>query len=300
MKPTLLILAAGLGSRYGSLKQMDRLGPSGETLMEYSVYDALRAGFGKVVFVLRADIVQDFQETFLNKLSRHIEVGYVLQELGNLPPGIEVPEGRVKPWGTGHAVMVAEPAVETPFLMINADDFYGRDAYRSAYDFLAPLSPSDPAYCVVGYKLKNTLSEHGSVSRAVCEADTQGQLLSLTERTKIYRKPQGEIVYQEGEAEIPLHEDSIVSMNMLGFTPTVFGFARKYFEEFVREKAGDLKAELYIPSVMSRSAAEGARVRLLSSDAAWFGMTYREDKDLVISRLRALVDAGEYPENLWA
>ncbi|TAE56365.1 MAG: nucleotidyltransferase [Bacteroidetes bacterium] len=300
MKPTLLILAAGLGSRYGGIKQMDRLGPSGETLMEYSVFDAIRAGFGKVVFVIRRDIEQDFREAFMDKISRFVEVDYVLQELDNLPPGITVPEGRTKPWGTGHAVMVAEPAITTPFAMINADDFYGREAYQNLGDYLSALSPDELSYSLMGYKLANTLSEHGSVSRAVVEFDSEGKLISLTERTKIYRKDDGQIIYEEGEQQTPLADNTIVSMNMLGFTPTVFGLCKKYFEDFISEKAGDLKAELYIPTVMSKSITEGASVQILNSDASWFGMTYREDKDLVISRLRAQVDAGYYPENLWA
>ncbi|MDX2286935.1 MAG: sugar phosphate nucleotidyltransferase [Bacteroidia bacterium] len=300
MQPTLLILAAGLGSRYGSLKQLDQLGPGGETIMDYSVYDALRAGFGKVVFVIRRDIEHEFQE-FVRKFQDRIEIAYVHQELDQLPEGVQPPEGRVKPWGTGHAVWVAAPAVHTPFAMINADDFYGREAFQTLGDYLRSIAPDSTDFSMVGYQLENTLSEFGYVSRGECETDSQGLLTRVTERTKIRRAESGDIVFLDGETERVLPASTVVSMNMWGFTPAVFELCRRYFVEFIRENGHDLKAELYIPSVVGRAIEEGiAQVRVLSSDAVWFGVTYKEDKALAADRIRARIAAGEYPEHLWS
>ncbi|MDX1908427.1 MAG: sugar phosphate nucleotidyltransferase [Bacteroidia bacterium] len=299
-KPALLILAAGVGSRYGSLKQLDRLGPSGETIMDYSVYDAIRAGFGKIVFVIRRDIEQEFNETFISKFEGRIQIRYVLQELDNIPAGLTYNPERVKPWGTGHAVMVAADAIDEPFAMLNADDFYGREAFEAMGQYLSGLQADAHTWAMVGYKVKNTLSEFGFVSRGVCETDANDNLQSVVERTHIGRED-GQIVYQDQDQRMPLDEDALVSMNFWGFTPTVFDFCRTYFEEFIREKGHELKSELYIPTVVNRAIHEhGASLRVLTSDANWFGVTYKEDKAMAVQRLAELVAAGHYPANLWA
>ncbi|WNJ17586.1 sugar phosphate nucleotidyltransferase [Pontibacter sp. G13] len=299
MKPTLLILAAGIGSRYGSLKQLDQLGPSGETIIDYSVFDAIRAGFGKVVFVIRQSIEQEFKEHFAGKFSDKIEVDYVLQELDNVPEGIEVPADRVKPWGTGHAVLVAAEAIQEPFAMINADDFYGREAFETIGAWLAAREVEENTFCLLGYKLKNTLSDFGSVSRGVCEADEDGHLVSITERTKISRTESGIEFEDNGETQ-PLDEDTIVSMNIMGFTPKVFSYANEFFHEFIQAHSHELKSEFYIPTVMSRSINEKETdVELLTSEAKWFGVTYKEDKEAAVEALKELVAQGVYPAKLW-
>lgn len=299
MKPTLLILAAGIGSRYGSLKQMDTLGPAGETIIDYSVYDAIQAGFGKVVFVIRQSIETEFRKYFDNRFADQIQVDYVLQELDNVPEGIVVPPERVKPWGTGHAVLVAADAIQEPFAMINADDFYGREAFVTMANFLSQRQPTEHAYCMVGYKLENTLSDFGSVSRGVCLTDDDEFLQSVTERTKIIRTDSG-IVFQDGEESVPLAPDTIVSMNMFGFTPTVFELCKQYFGEFIRERSHELKSEFYVPLVVSQGLdAEIISMKVLSSDAKWFGVTYKEDKPVVMNNLSDLTDKGVYPRGLW-
>ncbi|MEM7371340.1 MAG: sugar phosphate nucleotidyltransferase [Bacteroidota bacterium] len=299
MKPTLLILAAGIGSRYGSLKQMDQLGPSGETIIDYSVYDAIHAGFGKVVFVIRQSIEAEFRSHFDKRFADQIQVDYVLQELDNVPEGIVVPEDRVKPWGTGHAVLVAADAIQEPFAMINADDFYGREAFVTMATFLSQREPTENAYCMVGYKLENTLSDFGSVSRGVCLTDADGYLESVTERTKIVRTESG-IVFQDGEESISLAADTIVSMNMFGFTPTVFAYCKEYFEEFIRQRSHELKSEFYVPIVISKALdQQRITLKVLSSDANWFGVTYKEDKPVVMANLADLTEQGVYPKGLW-
>ena len=299
MKPTLLILAAGIGSRYGSLKQIDGLGPNGETIIDYSVYDAIRAGFGKVVFVIRRNIEQEFKESFAGKFADKIEVDYVLQELDNVPEGITYSSERTRPWGTGHAVMVAEDVIDTPFAMINADDFYGQDAFKTMCDYLSGLQANDPLFCMVAYKLENTLSKNGFVSRGVCIADDESNLVSVTERTKIGWKGD-KIVYQDENGEVSLPGDTIVSMNMFGFTPIYFEHAKRYFAEFIAEKKDDLRAELYVPSVVTRMMNEDIiTTRVLTSDASWFGVTYKEDRPVVVANIQRLIDQGVYPENLW-
>ncbi|MEM7657158.1 MAG: sugar phosphate nucleotidyltransferase [Bacteroidota bacterium] len=301
MKPTLLILAAGMGSRYGSLKQVDQLGPSGETIIEYSVFDAMRAGFGKVVFVIRESIQKEFKAVFADKFAGKIEVDYVLQELDNVPEGIEVPADRVKPWGTGHAVMVAADAIQEPFAMINADDFYGKEAFEVMARYLEQVDPAKNQYSMVSYKLENTLSDHGFVSRGVCVKDGEDFLTSVTERTKIGRREDGQIVFRdEVDGEGILEADTLVSMNFWGFTPTIFGYAKEYFIEFIQQNFHQLKAEIYIPTVTSRTIEEeGATVKVLTSDAQWFGMTYKEDKAIVMGRLKELTNEGSYPSPLW-
>lgn len=300
MKPTLVILAAGVGSRYGSLKQMDRVGPSGETIMDYSLYDAQRAGFGRTVFVIRKSIEADFREAFLNRLGGRFEIEYVFQELEDLPPGFSVPEGRTKPWGTSHAVLRAESKVEEPFAVINADDFYGFEAFRLMAGFLAARTNDERLYAVAGYLIGSTLSEHGSVARGVCEVGPDGWLEGVVERTHIERTPDG-IVYRDEDGRfVPLPPEKAVSMNFWGFTPTYFKFCREVFSAFLRQNAGNPKAELFIPLLVNRLIEEGTvKVRMIPTSGTWFGVTYREDKPLVVAALRRLVDAGAYPERLW-
>ncbi len=301
MKPTLVVLAAGIGSRYGSLKQMDRVGPSGETIIDYSIYDALKAGFGRAVFVIRRDIEPEFRTIFVDRLRGKAEIECVFQELGDLPPGFEVPAGRKKPWGTAHAVLMAAPKVREPFAVINADDFYGRGAFLAMAGFLRRIPPDADDYAVVGYGLRSTLSEHGSVARGVCDVDDSGYLKGIVERTSVERTAAG-IVSRDAEGRMTaLAEDTVVSMNFWGFTPGCFGHTRREFEGFLRARGDDPKAEMYIPLVVNALVSAGlAKVRVLPTDEKWFGVTYREDKPRVKAEIEALVAAGEYPRALWA
>jgi len=301
MKPTLLILAAGIGSRYGSLKQIDELGPSGERIIDYSVFDAKRAGFGKVVFVIRKDIEKEFNEVFIKNLSRHIEIDYVFQELDNLPAGLVCPKERIKPWGTCHAVIVAAPKINEPFAVINADDFYGFEAFESVTGFLEHVSSNDSyEYCMVGYKLKNTLSEHGLVSRGVCETDLENYLLKITERTQIGKKDGNIFFKDQGGNDIILHEDTVISMNCWGFTPSFFPLAEKIFEDFIIQNIQNPKAEFYIPLVIDDIVKKKTgTVKVLNCNAKWFGVTYQEDKPMVISNLKEYVQNGLYPSPIW-
>ncbi len=299
MKPTLLILAAGIGSRYGGVKQMDQIGPSGESIIDYSIFDALRAGFGKVVFVLNPKIEKEFRAVYQPRLEGKIETAYVLQELHNIPEGVPIHPERVKPWGTGHAVLVAKEEINTPFAVINADDFYGREAFEVLADFLSQRQNDETHYAMVGYQLKNTLSDNGSVSRGICST-RNGLLTDVVERTKIY-KENGTIVYEENGGKHPIDGNSLVSMNFWGFTPKYFEQSEAYFVDFIRKNAQQLTAEFYIPYVVNRLIKEGAAdVRLLESHDQWFGVTYREDKAVTINKVRALTEAGIYPRNLWA
>lgn len=301
MKPTLLVLAAGMGSRYGGLKQVDPIGPSGETILDYSVYDAIQAGFGKVVFIIRKDIEHDFKEIFINRLQKHIEVDWVFQETDKLPAGFTQPEGRQKPWGTGHAVLMAAEKVKEPFVVINADDFYGREAFSTlAHYFSENPSPADTQYAMVAYELQNTLSDFGFVSRGECVTDENNWLQSVTERTHI-QSVNNVIVYKNAEErEIELPGSTPVSMNFWGFTPDFFGHLESQFIDFMKENQHNLKSEFYIPSVVDSLIKNGkAKVKLLSNSGQWFGITYREDKPMVISKLNELISAGVYPPNLW-
>ena len=298
MKPTLLVLAAGIGSRYGGLKQMDRLGPGGETIIDYSVFDAKRAGFGKVVFVIRRSIEADFRAFFEGRYPG-MEIDFAHQELDMLPEGFSLPADRVKPWGTGHAVLVGKDKIDTPFAMINADDYYGREAFQVMGDYLRTVDPAQDHYSMVGYKLANTLSDHGSVSRGVCEVDENGYLLSVTERTKIAREG-GQVFYEDEGQRHPLADETIVSMNMFGFTPTVFGYLEASFRRFLSQRLHEPKAELYVPTVMSEAIDQhGASLRVLTSDAQWFGVTYQEDRPVVVEAFARLSEAGTYPHPLW-
>jgi dTDP-glucose pyrophosphorylase len=300
MNPTLVVLAAGIGNRYGGLKQMDAVGPSGETIVDYSIFDAARAGFNKVVFVIRRSIESDFREVYLDKLAKKIDVDYVFQEIEDVPSGLSVPAGRKKPWGTSQAVLVSRSKVRAPFAAINADDFYGQEAFQVMAAFLRGLGTGDLSYSLVGYDLETTLSEHGTVARGVCDVDETGYLKGIVERTRIERSADG-IVYQDDTGrQTPFHGRETVSMNFWGFTPTFFGFAAEAFERFVREKADDPKAELYIPLVVNDLIKTGrARVQVLPSGQKWFGVTYKDDKPMVVAELKKLVDAGLYPSPLW-
>ncbi len=300
MKPTLLILAAGLGSRYGGVKQMDKIGPSGESIIDYSIYDAIKAGFEKVVFVLNPKIEKDFKEIYEPRLKGKIETAYVLQEITNIPEGIKFNPDRVKPWGTGHAVLVAKDAINEPFAVINADDFYGRDAYFVMSDYLQKVNNDQTDYAMVGYLLKNTLSDFGSVSRGICTTDENGYLTDVVERTSIERKGD-KVVYVENDQEVEIDENAIVSMNFWGFTPAFFPQLERDFKKFIVENADKLKAEFYIPLVVNNLIKSGeATVKVLKSDAQWFGVTYQEDKPITIQQVNKLVEKGVYPKNLWA
>ena len=301
-KPTLLVLAAGMGSRYGSLKQMDGVGPNGEAIIDYSIYDAIRAGFGKVVFVIRHSFADDFKKMFnAERFGGRIEVEYVFQELDYLPEGFTVPEGRVKPWGTNHAVMMAADAVHEPFAVINADDFYGEDAYKVMGDYLRGLVGSKNHYCMVGYEVNKTLSENGTVSRGVCTVDGSGFLTSMVERTQIERIADGTIVFHDGGIDGPLEEDTPVSMNLFGFTPDFFSYSKEYFINFLKENEGNLKAEFFIPLMVNHLIGGGiAKMKVLSTSALWFGVTYKEDKPALVAKIEELIEQGVYPRNLWA
>ncbi len=298
MKPVLLILAAGIGSRYGGVKQMDTIGPSGESIIDYSVFDAIKAGFGKVVFVLNPKIKDAFKEVYEPRLKGKIETEYVLQEIDNIPDGVTFNPERIKPWGTGHAVLMAKDVINEPFAVINADDFYGRQAFEVLARFLEKRNNSDTEYAMVGYQIKNTLSENGSVSRGICTVKN-GLLDDVVERTSIIRK-NGKIVYQEEGNEFPLDENSLVSMNFWGFTPAYFEQSEKMFVDFIKENAGKLKAEFYIPFVVNKLIKSGeATVKVLESHDRWFGVTYKEDKAITVENVKQLIDKGIYPADLW-
>lgn len=299
-KPTLLVMAAGLGSRYGSLKQVDSFGPSGETIMDYSVYDAIRAGFGQVVFVIRRSIEEEFRQTILVRFQDKIAIDYVFQELDQVPEGVTVPAEREKPWGTGHAVMVAASRVHSPFAVINADDYYGAQSFQRIADYLTPLSNESTDYCLLGYQLSNTLSAHGYVSRGVCQTDSTGYLEQVTERTRIYRTDEGQVVYEENEQQVPLTGQETVSMNLMGFTPAVFKYFEDYFIEFIKVRGHELKSEFYLPFVMNEVIQQHVgRVKVIPTPDQWFGVTYHEDKAVAQANLKALVQQGVYPERLW-
>jgi NDP-sugar pyrophosphorylase family protein len=300
MKPTLLVLAAGMGSRYGSLKQVDPVGPAGETILEYSVYDAIRAGFGKVVFVIRRELEKDFNEIFIQKLQKHIEVGYVFQEIDMVPAGIKIPAERVKPWGTAHAVMVAGSTVKEPFAAINADDYYGSDAFMKIGAYLSNLDVNQSTYTMVGFDVDNTLSENGTVSRGVCEVDSNMLLKSVVERFKIENTDKGVICKDESDNAFYIDAKSIVSMNFWGFTPKFFSQLETHFQQFIKENFANPKAEFFLPFVVDELIkSKQATVNVLRSKDKWFGVTYKDDKPLVVARIKKLVEAGIYPQNLW-
>jgi len=300
VKPTLLVLAAGMGSRYGSLKQVDKLGPSGETITDYSIYDAIRAGFGKVVFVIRKSIEADFKEVF-NRFEGKIEVDYAFQELDAVPAGISIPAERQKPWGTGHAVLVAADKISTPFAVINADDFYGAESYKVVADHLIKYTNNDKAlYSMVGFELNKTLSEHGHVSRGVCTEDENHLLKSVVERTQIQRVGDKIMFKDSNDQWQPLNEKDIVSMNFWGFPKSVFKHLETKFKSFIEKNYQNPKAEFYIPLAVNDFIHEDvAELKVLRSPDSWFGVTYKEDKELTIKRIHELVEKGIYPSNLW-
>ncbi len=299
IKPTLLVLAAGMGSRYGGNKQLDQVGPSGETIIDYSIYDAKRAGFGKVVFVIRRDIEEQFKETFVRRLKDVIEIDYVFQELGNLPEGFKLPEGRQKPWGTSHAILVTEPKIHEPFGVINADDYYGVDSFNVLYDFLTK-DKDDTNFCIVGYRLGNTLSDHGHVNRGICKVSDNGLLVNMVETRGIEKRSDG-VFAPDTEGNINQYTgDEIVSMNLFGFKPTVYSYLSMEFSNFLREKIDDPKAELDIPTSLDKFVKKGEiTIQILRSNSRWFGVTYREDKPFVVESIRKMVEAGIYPEKLF-
>lgn len=299
MQPTLLILAAGMASRYGSLKQIQQFGPSGETIIDYSIYDAIRAGFGKIVFIIRKDFESDFREIFEPKLKGRIAVDYVYQEMEAFTDGYAIPAERSKPWGTAHAVLCAKHAINEPFAVINADDFYGRDSFQKAATFLKDAAKPD-VWSVVGYELSKTISEHGSVSRGVCAADGNGNLSAINERTKVYKDGE-QIVYEDADGgKHPLEPQTPVSMNFWGFHPSVFELSERLFKEFLQKDGDKPKSEFFIPIVVDHFIKNNLGVvNVLPTRAQWFGVTYKEDAPGVQASLSALVKNGEYPDNLW-
>jgi choline kinase len=301
MKPTLFVLAAGMGSRYGGLKQLDGLGPNGETIMDYSIFDAVRGGFGKVVFVIRESFEKDFREKILKKYENIIPVEIVFQELDKLPEGFSLNEERVKPWGTNHAVLMGKEVIKEPFAVINADDFYGKESFGILADYLKSVENENNKYCMVGYRIGNTLSESGSVARGICTADKDGFLTSVVERTYIIRDTDGKIKYKdENEKMIETQENVPVSMNMWGFTPEYFDYSDRLFVEFLMNNQSNLKAEFFIPWAIDRLiASKQVKVKVLDTPSKWFGVTYAEDRVSVVAKIQALIDEGEYPNKLF-
>lgn len=298
MKPTLLILAAGMASRYGSMKQTEGFGPSGETIMDYSIYDAIKAGFGKVVFIIRRDFADSFKAAFDKKLEGKIAVEYVYQEMDSFVDKEDIPEGRQKPWGTGHAVLCAEGEINEPFAVINADDFYGADAFAKAFTFLT-TDCNEKTAAIIGYPLNKTLSNHGTVSRGVCEVDGSGNLKSINERTSIAMK-EDKIYYEEEGRSVEVPHDSSVSMNFWCFHPSIFVTIKKLFTPFVKANKDNIKAEFFIPIIADHFIKEeGGTVKVISTSSQWFGVTYKEDAPSVKASLDQLIDNGNYPASLW-
>jgi hypothetical protein len=296
IKPTLLVLAAGMGSRYGGLKQIDPVGPNGETIIDYSIYDAIRGGFGKVVFVIRKDIEEPFKKTIGARFEKKVAVEYVFQELDKLPTGFSVPPNRTKPWGTGQAILMATDAIREPFAAINADDFYGVNSFRVLAEH---LSSGSPDFAMVGFVLRNTLSEFGSVARGVCKTNAEGYLEGVTEMTKIERDGAGAKTTDPDGKLLPLSGDETVSMNMWGFTTELFGQLRGLFIEFLNRQGKEEKSEFYIPMAVNEMVrAKKARVKVLRTPDPWFGVTYREDRPFVVEGVRKLIARGDYPEKL--
>ena len=298
---TLLVLAAGMGSRYGGLKQLDAFGPNGETIIDYSLYDAINAGFSKVVFIIRESFREDFESIFRPKLEGKIEVAFVAQDLADLPEGYDLPEAREKPWGTGHAVLVAKDVIDGPFGIINADDYYGQTSYKTLIDFFA--DENNPDYCIVGYLLKNTLSDHGDVNRGVCMQNKDGYLEKIVETLKISKKDEsgtGEYKNEAGEM-VSLDPETLVSMNMFGFKEDFFEKGGELFKAFLDEHLLVPKSEFFIPLALDIMINSGERkVKVLTSDSDWFGVTYQEDKPHVVAKINKLIEAGRYPQSLWA
>ena len=303
MKPTLLLLAAGMGSRYGGLKQLDGLGPNGETIMDYSIYDAIKAGFGKIVFVIRKDFEQDFREKILSKYEGHIPAALCFQSLDAPPQGFSVPQDRVKPWGTNHAVLMAKDVIKEPFCVINCDDFYNRDAFMVIGQFLSSLPQgATNTYAMVGFRVGNTLSENGTVARGICSTNEAGHLTTVVERTEIMRVD-GPVCYKDEQgAWVPVDDNTPVSMNMWGFTPDYFEHSEAYFKEFLADPKNmeNLKAEFFIPLMVNKLINEGtSTVKVLDTTSKWFGVTYAADREDTVKRIQKLIDEGVYPAKLF-
>ena len=305
MKPTLFLLAAGMGSRYGGLKQLDGLGPNGETIMDYSIYDAIQAGFGKIVWVIRKDFEEQFRTQILSKYEGQVPCELCFQALDSLPAGFTVPEGRQKPWGTNHAVLMGKDVIKEPFCVINCDDFYGRDAFIQICKYLSNLPEgSKNKYAMVGFRVCNTLSENGSVARGVCAYNENRHLTDVVERTEILRQADkgNAICYKDGDEWIPLDENVPVSMNMWGFTPDYFDYSEAYFKEFLSDPKNmeNLKAEFFIPLMVNKLITEGtATCEVLDTTSKWFGVTYAADRQATVERIQSLVDEGVYPAKLF-
>ncbi len=298
MQPTLLILAAGMASRYGSMKQIQSFGPSGETIMEYSIYDAIKAGYKKVVFIIRKEFADDFKAIFEPKLKGKVEVDYVFQELDAFIGNRNVPEGRTKPWGTAHAILCAKDAVKEPFSVINADDFYGRDAFEKSYKFLVS-DVSNKKYGIIGYELLKTLSDNGTVNRGVCQVDDQQNLVSIAERLNISMQD-GKIICDDNQEPKELPLDSQVSMNFWCFDPSIFSYTEELFHKFLDSSMENPKSEFFIPIVADQYIKDGVgEIKVIPTSAQWFGVTYKEDAPEVQKSLDELVKQGEYSENIW-
>lgn len=298
--PALVVLAAGMGSRYGSLKQIDQFGPSGETIIDYTIYDAIRAGFSKVVFIIRRNIEREFKEVFSNRFGGQIEVDYVFQEIDIIPDNFSVPKGRTKPWGTGHAVLMAAEKINSAFAVVNADDFYGNNSLKLLFNHLRILDGNELGACLIGYRLIKTLSENGSVSRGICRVNPDSCLESIVERTKIFLNPHREINYVLGDENYSISGNEIVSMNLFGFTPDFFKVLQVEFEKFLATDYDSLNSEFYLPSAVDVLVNKyGIPVPVLPTPDETFGVTYQGDKSVVKRKLRRLVDAGNYPESLW-
>lgn len=298
MKPTLLVLAAGMGSRYGGIKQMDSFGPSGETIIDYSIYDAIESGFGKIVFIIREAFRESFINQFESKIKGRVETVYVNQEQGAFLGNFIMPEERTKPWGTAHAVLCAKDVIQEPFAVINADDFYGRDAFVKCASFLNE-EVSSRKYCIIGYELGNTVSLHGSVSRGVCQVDQNYHLMGVVERTKVYVED-GKIYYMDSGMSVPVMPETPVSMNFWGFDASVFEFLEQQFAEFLLNSGNDPKSEFFIPLAADNYIHRGKGViKVIPTDAKWFGVTYKEDAPVVQKSINDLINAGTYTKELW-
>ena len=300
MKPTLLILAAGMGSRYGGLKQLDGIGPHGETIMDYSIYDAIKAGFGKVVFVIRKSFEKEFNELIIKKFKNLIDIEVVFQDLDKIPEGYTYSPRREKPWGTNHAVLMAKDVIHEPFGVINADDFYGRESFEILSNFLQSVTDKKNEYCMIGYRVGNTLSENGPVSRGICIVNEKNELINVVERTHIQEKG-GTIIYlDENGREVTIPPETTVSMNMWGFTPDYFNYSLEYFKKFLEENSQNIKAEFYIPTVVNQLIHEKKIIcKVLNTPSKWFGVTYAEDKPQSILKINELIRKGIYPEKLF-
>ncbi|NLL73531.1 MAG: nucleotidyltransferase [Clostridiales bacterium] len=299
---SLVIMAAGMGSRYGGIKQLEAVGPSGEIIMDYSIYDAIEAGFNKVVFIIRRDLEKDFREVIGDRIAKHVEVEYVFQEMDLLPSGYKKQEGRTKPWGTGHAVLCCKDIVKEPFAVINADDYYGKEAFRIIYNFLNSKEESSNLYCMAGFVLGNTLSDNGTVTRGICKADADGWLVDIIETSGIIQEGNQAKAKDEDGNDTWINLDTVVSMNMWGFKPSLFGELEKGFEDFLSNiSPEDIKKEYLLPEMVGNLInSDKAKVKVLKTSDKWFGVTYKEDKDLVVASIKDLVDKGIYPAKLFS